>query len=503
MSEQATGTTESPAPDPRLTFALAAVLVAGFAARAQISLLPDFLTGDDGAYYLVQARAILRDGRIPIPDFPLVFYAQAALAWLLSLVMERNAAIVAAVRWTDAVVPLLLVVPVYLFVREFARRAAGRRGPVLAMIFAGLVATASGNALWTAGGTIKNGCALPFSLLFLYHLCRALDGGGRRSAALAVVFLLVSSLTHVSALALNAALVVLVVAASLPEPPVRARALRPALALTAALAGAVGVALLLDPDRAWRFLGVLAHPGRFFAGVPSLAPIRAATQSRFEAVFTLPSVWMGNALGLIGAYALWRHRAGADGATRVVLWATTVATLLFSFPLLAPDLLERLAAVAFVPGLVPLAFLLCRDASATVVVAPLVALSVLAGALTVKTARVTSLVRPAYEELAGFRAALPPGRSIVIARHGLEWWAVWTMDVHFSNWAGRALADRDRYDAVLLLEQTGPGAFGQRAPLPAPATPGASIRDGAMLRSEVITTLAEGEYFRLSRVGGP
>jgi len=503
MGGQATAATESPAPGPRLILAAAVVLVAGFAARAQICLLPDFLTGDDGAYYLVQVRGILRDGRLPVPDFPLAFYAQAALAWLLSLVMERDAAIVAAVRWTDAVVPLFLVVPVYLFVREFAQVGAGRAGALLAVVFAGLVATVSGSPLTTAGGTIKNGCALPFCLLFLFFFRRALGDGGRRSAALAVVFLLVSSLTHVSALALNATLTVLVVAASLSEPPVRTSVLRPAIALAAALAAVVGIALFLDPDRAWRFLGVLEHPGRFFAGVPSLAPTRGTMRPRFEAVLGLPDVWLGNALGLLGAYALWRHRAGADGATRVILWASTITTLLFSFPLLAPDLLERLALVAFVPGIVPLAYLLCREVSAVLVVAPLTALSVLAGALTAKTARVTSLVRPAYEELAGFRAALPPGRSIVIAGHGLEWWAVWTMDVHFSNWAGRALADRDRYDAVLLLEQIGPGAFGRRATRLALTTPGATVWDGALLGPETTTTLAQGRYFRLSRVGGP
>lgn len=488
-------------PDARLGVALAVTLAVGFVVRAQVSLLPALLTGDDGAYYLVQVRGILRDGRLPIPDFPLLFYVQATIARILSIIADQRTAIVAAVRWTDATVPVLLAVPAYLFVRSFARGAgASRPGAVLAVVFTGIAATMSGNALFTAGGAIKNGCALPFSLLFLFHLHRAIEGGGRRSVIHATAFLLISSLTHVSALALNGALCVLVVAAALLTLPIRGQALRPAAVAAAVLAGLVGAAVLFDPDRAYRLLGVLVHPGRFFTFVSDPTSLPADFNARLDRVVTLPFMWTGNALGALGAYVLWRYRTDAEPATRVILWATTLTTLFFSFPLLAPDLLERLAAVAFVPGLVPLAFLLCRSAAATVVVAPLAALSVVAGALTVKTALVTALVQPAYEELERLGTALPAGRSMVIASHGLEWWVVWTLDTHFSNSAALALARRTEYDAVLLIEQTGPGAFGRRATRVAGGTPGAAVRDGVLLRTETLTTLAEGRFFRLSRV---
>lgn len=503
MTGSPSATDESARPDARVAFALAAVIVVALLARAQASLVPDFVAGDDGAYYLVQVRAILREGRLALPDFPLLFYAQAAIAGILSPFVDQRAAIVAAVRWTDTIVPVVLAVPVYLFVRAFRRGGTGSTGPVLAMVFAGLVATVSGNSLLMAGGTIKNAAALPFSLLFVFHLYRTYGDGGRRSAAPAVAFLLVSSLTHVSALALNGTLATLFVAAALAAPAVRARVLRPALMLLAALASVVGVILAIDPDHAWRLLGVLAHPGRFIEGSLLTLWLQGAPHLPVEEVVTSEEVWLGNGLGLLGLYALWRHRADTDGATRAILWATTLTTLFFSSPLLAPDLLKRLALVAYVPGLVPLAFLLCRDASAVAVVAPMTALVVLAGALAVKTNQVTALVRPAYEELVRLKTALPPGRSIVITRHGLAWWMVWTMDVHFSARASRALADREAYDAVLLLDEIAPGAFGRQATRLARATPGAAVFDGDLLRSETITTLAEGVYFRLSRVGEP
>jgi hypothetical protein len=53
---------------------------------------------------------------------------------------------------------------------------------------------------------------------------------------------------------------------------------------------------------------------------------------------------------------------------------------------------------------------------------------------------------------------------------------------------------------VLVLDEVRAGAFGV-----APGPPGigrlaAGVRDAARLRSEVVTTLAEGAYFRLSAV---
>ncbi len=486
--------------DRGVTLALAAVLAIGFAVRAQISLVPDFLTGDDGAYYLVQVRAILRSGRLPIPDFPLVFYAQACLAGLLSLFLEQSAAIVAAVRWSDAVMPVLLAVPVYLFVRRFTPEKGSGTGPVLAMVFAGLLATASVSPLWMAGGAIKNGCALPLGLLFAYCLMQSLSEGRARSLWIPLCVLVISSLSHISALALNAALLVLVVVCRLVFLPQRGRAFLPAAAFGGALAGAILVALWLDPDRGWRFLGVLIQPSRFFAGSPVVTWLAGQQGARLEAVASLPGVWIGNALGLLGAYALWRYRAAVDQTTRLILWATTLETLLFASPLLAFDLAERLSAVAFVPGLVPLTFLLCRCPTALVAVVPLTALALLGGMLTIKTARLTSLRKPAYEELVRMKAVMPPGKTILIVRHELNWWVVWVLEVHFSTRVRPALEIADRYDSILLLDEIGPGAFGHRAPFPMVLEPGWGLRDREFLQSRKITTITEGNCFRLSRV---
>jgi hypothetical protein len=74
------------------------------------------------------------------------------------------------------------------------------------------------------------------------------------------------------------------------------------------------------------------------------------------------------------------------------------------------------------------------------------------------------------------------------------------METHFSTRVEPALAARDTYDAVLVLDEIRSGAFGV-APGPAGAGMlGAGVRDAALLRSRAARTLAERAYFRLSAV---
>ena len=486
--------------DARMFAALAAVLLAGFAARSLATLIPPLVVGEDGAYYLVQVRAIVREGTLAFPDFPLLFYVQAGLARLLATMMEPRAAILAAVRITDTFIPLALAVPVFLFARAFVRPG-GRSGQgAAAVALIGLAAVASGNSLFMAGGMIKNAAAMPSGFLFAFASYRWLREGRPAALAWAALWFVLASLTHMGGFVLSAAFGAGILAAGLATATVRPRVWLPAIVLAASLAGCLMIVHALDPDRARRLVHVLLAPGWLFAGSPALAWLGGSTDGALRALPAPAEVSFGNALGVLGVIALWRHRLAMDASTRVLLVASTLVTFAFSSPLLRPEVLERLALLAYVPGMIPVVYLLCREARAALVVAPLVLAMLLHGALAVKTLRQTALVPAAHEELAHFRSVLPPGRVIVIARPLLRWWVAWTMETHFSTRVESALAARDTYDAVLALDEIRSGAFGV-APGPADAGMlGAGVRDGALLRPEAASTLAEGTFFRLSAV---
>lgn len=460
---------------------LALVVLIGFGLRAQASLVPDCIPGWDGAYYFVQVRGLLREGSLPFPDFPLLYYGLAALSWSLSGFMEGGTAIEAAVRWTDAILPLALAIPVYLFAWPWFGERRGRAS--LAVLLVGLISVASGNVLLMAGDMIKNASALPFSLFYIYCLYRLMRDGGLRWTLLAVLSFLVSSLIHISALALNAAFSVCFAFLAMN----RDRAML-SLGLLVGLGLAILCAPALDPDRGGRLIAALLHPGSVFSP-PS------------PAYLARPESLMGTALGLLGGLALWIHRKEMDRATRVLLGAATLTTLAFVFPLLREDLLERLALVAFVTGLVPATYMVCRNPFGPALVAPITIIGMLHGALAVKTLRVTGLVQDAREDLERMKTAMPRGRNLVIVNHSMRWWTAWVLETHFCTSADRALADRESYEAVLLLEEIRPGAFGRFHSKLATA-PGASLRDGERLHGETFTMLREGLYFRVSRLQG-
>jgi len=53
--------------------------------RARVNFATPLMPGVNGTYYPVQVRSLLRDGRLGYPDFPFIFYLEAAVAKSLSL----------------------------------------------------------------------------------------------------------------------------------------------------------------------------------------------------------------------------------------------------------------------------------------------------------------------------------------------------------------------------------------------------------------------------------
>jgi len=161
---------------------------------------------------------------------------------------------------------------------------------------------------------------------------------------------------------------------------------------------------------------------------------------------------------------------GMDAPTRVFLLAATLVTLAFSSPLLRPDVLQRLALIAYVPGMIPIVYLICRETSATAVVAR-------SRWRRRRCASPPSCPRPRGTH--ALRVSPAPRAVIVITRHLLRWWVAWTMGTRFSTRVEPALAQRDAYDAVLVLDEIRGGAFGV-----APGPPGiggraVGVRDAA------------------------
>jgi hypothetical protein len=115
--------------------------------------------------------------------------------------------------------------------------------------------------------------------------------------------------------------------------------------------------------------------------------------------------------------------------------------------------------MAFTPGIIPLAFLSVRmrwGLAVSFTITAAVIGSTITGFPGIAS---QTLTLPAFRELQSFQSSLPRGNVIIVARHGLEWWTAWAMNVKITNNIKTVMNTWDKYDAVLVLEEINSSAF--------------------------------------------
>ena len=128
-----------------LVTSLLAVLV-GIVAKLSLTK-GDLLPGLDGAYYWVQVRSVLERQTLAFSDLPLIFWVQAAVAKFFGDVQL-------AVRISDAVLPALSAIPIYLIARKF-------KNPLLPAIAIAVVLLHPIQLYFFTGDFIKNEATIP------------------------------------------------------------------------------------------------------------------------------------------------------------------------------------------------------------------------------------------------------------------------------------------------------------------------------------------------------
>ena len=436
--------------------ALIAVLAAGWILRAKAGFVPGLIPGVNGAYYLIQARAILHTGALGIPDFPLLFYLQAGLGALFSLFTPMNRAIFIAVRLTDTIIPVLIAVPIFLFVRAFDGAGKQRYTPIIGALSVGLIAIGNRGFLHMTGDFQKNAAALPLFLTFAFFLYLSLRNHRRRDIIVTFIFFYLTCLTHIGVAALALLFTGFVVMTDIISNKNYKQALVIVSVLTASLSLSLGLVFLFDPERVVKLLAVSFYPGKLFEG--SLVSTWAEIGFRIPPL-DIDGIVLGNMTGIIGLATAVLYRKRMDHPTSNVLYASSLTALVFASPLIGRDLAQRLCLMAFVPGLIPLAFIVSRQRWIAIFSLAAVLVLFFTTARTISGNFQQTITPAAYAELQSFKEALPGGNTMVIARHGLEWWAAWTMETKVANNPDAVQSVWDTYDTVFFLEEINPDAF--------------------------------------------
>ena len=416
----------------------------------------ELIPGVNGGYYPVQVRAMLESGSLAFPDMPLLFRLNAVMVSFLSLFgfPVSDALILAVVKVTDSVsLPLLL----------FPTGRLLRAGSVVPLLRTAIMAFSvlSFSPLVLVSDLQKNALAVVFLAVFLAYLPAYSGGAKKRDMILSIAFLALAGLTHFGTFAFGLFFLLLYLLFAY-----RRRAVVPALALMAA--GSALVAFY-DPTR----FGRMVSWWNVVFDKPALLNGMVSPPDIFVILLSL-------AMAATGIIILQRGSIRADRRAGAVVFAAVVSLLTCSFPFLDGEYFARLSLFLFLPQVLVLSRLpevagVKGQNRAAYLLLGLTALSALTVAGRPKQPVIS---HAAWEDLPKMRTSIPGNReTLVIARHGLEWWAAWALHtkVGQDKSIDRTISTSNR--EVFFLNQTGGfGDSGQRTPFHEPAPPaGAAV----------------------------
>ncbi|WP_428267854.1 hypothetical protein [Haliangium sp.] len=337
---------------------LSIIVLAGFLARALAIWItrPEFVGWFNHSYYYwVQVQGLLRDGRLPFEDLPLLFAVYGAGASLLQVFgLEAAPAIVNTTRFVMSLVPALVAVPVYGILKGICRdRALGPRQWVLVAASAFLPLT-----LVHMPELLQKNCAGVLLLACLLFVAQRFVRSRSKAALLACLAVAaLIAVTHVGTLAVTALFAVAMVLASMLERAGR-RQTGWGLALVLAGVGGAGLAVYTLDTGAFERALLYARsslPSSLLGNLLASAPVIDRPMATLGVLVPLAGF-----AGLVWLYR--RKRADLDVPDRVFWLGNTLFAYLLVLPVFDLDVVPRFVLFLPLPALVVLGFVLAHHA---------------------------------------------------------------------------------------------------------------------------------------------
>ena len=486
------------------------IVMAGVIARGWLLFSTPLMPGVNGAYYLVQSRSVIEHLKLGIPDLPLVFCVQALLATVIRSCsgMSLDSSVILAVKFEDAVFPAMVAIPVFALVRRWAMR---NGGGLWLPVCAALAVAAGAPALRMVGDFEKNSLALVWLAALLWSLHGWLEQPTTRRAILPVLFLTLTGLTHIGVFGWALVLSGLAVTVAIWRcPATTRRLLLPWLftGIVACLSAAAIVLWKFDSARVQRLGTALAHPLSYlsqnqagqssipgasqppgFGNMPGNGPGNMPGGGNH---FGLPGMggpgpgqpngfaggppgmmmgrnsWIGSGgLLIAGAAALamvgFRRKQLTVGDVAIIT-GCAIGLIVLSGPWVTGDKVMRFQLIAVGPAVICAAFALAQlpwsIARNTLAIAAVLAL-VAPGVMLVRRGGHPVITVEAASELREMAVQLPaPDKTLIVARHGLEWWTAWYLHTHIAHMNAVSDDDWKNFDQVYFLRQNSGMAMG-------------------------------------------
>ncbi len=430
-------------PIQQLTFIYLSVGVLAFAIRLFFNFSQELIPGVNGGYYPVQVRAILKQGSLSFADMPLLFYLDAGIIKMISLLnfSITDDLILNVVKLIDSISVPILLIPLYKISR-YEKDNLTKAEEFSLVCFAVL----SFSPLILLSDLQKNAVAIIFALSCLACMIGYQHEKKALSLILACIFLVLAGLTHFGTFSFLVFFLLLYVGFTFKR-----KAIVP---LMVTIAVSLAMVAFFDIKRFNRLISI----GTLAFQKPALTNGTLSTPDLLIVSFSV-------LLAIAGISVMVNKKKKLPDHQRGILFANIVCLLLFSFVLLDTEYFRRLSLFLFIPQILT-ALYLYSNIHRKIAVSLLVSLLFLTGIsiLAVIGRRKEVVIHEsAYDDLKNLNSIIKKdNKTIVIARHGLEWWIAWALELKVGQDKAMTGDFYSRYKNIYFIHQLNTGSTKER-----------------------------------------
>ena len=387
---------------------------------------------------------------------PLVFYLEATITEIISIFssLDFKDAIISATKVTDSVVPPLLAIPVFLLGAKLTKGLGWEKTFYTYVLCAFSVLYFSFIVI-LASDYHKNAIGLIFVAFCLYNIYKYNLHKGKKQLILAFLFFCLCLLTHIGCFgALLLFVLVFTFFKIIRQRNIIRKYWKSLFVAVLALSASIILLALLDNQRFERLTTFLSSPLTFFEN-----PVLWFLLDNQPIVhgLALMNLLVANVLSILGFVYILIRRKRFEPNEQVFALAIATSSLFLSSPLIGLDWSERFINISFVFIVIQYLFIykimtkkFFRVASLSFFILAIV--YSFRPAILGKRPHITD---EAYQELLTIKQDIPLGEnSIVITRHGLEWWSGFVLDTKVGQEFSLSKSDFEKYDSVFASGST-------------------------------------------------
>ena len=402
--------------------------------RLYISFSYDLILGMDGGYYPVQVRNILKTGLLSFNDVPLYFYFCASIVKVISLLgfAVNDETIISVIKIVDSTTLPLLAIPLFKIMTKN-----DQKFPLFAGLTILFFAIFSFSPFVMLGDLQKNAFAIPLYVVHIYFLEGYLASPNQRNLIVTLIALFLIAFTHFGTFVFGLAFLSISLFVVYGKKAI----------LTSLMTISIGFAIiaLFDFSRAFR---LITFWNEIFG-------MRIEMQGPLVLPLML-NTFISYALAVFGVFQYRKLKNTTDQVSKYMTLSLIFLIFIFAFPLYEGQYVQRFHVLLFVPQSLLIFNLIRMNNKLELPFSISLVLITLAFTfIYFNEEKKPCIDELAYRDLQNIKTYIPTDRAetIILARHGLEFWTAWNLNMKVANERTMDNLGLEKYKHIIFLQQ--------------------------------------------------